>query len=58
VLKSQFEILSDRFAPYNITFTLKSTNRRVDDNNSKGFDYNGWNSFKAAQRKGDYGKDL
>ncbi|CAG9978013.1 unnamed protein product [Clonostachys byssicola] len=55
VLKSQFDVLSDRFVPYNITFTLKSTSRMVDDNNSKGFDYNGWNSFKAAQRKGDYG---
>ncbi|KAH8898169.1 hypothetical protein GQ53DRAFT_711301 [Thozetella sp. PMI_491] len=55
VLKAQFDVIADRFAPYDITFTLESTSRVVDDDNAQGFDYSGFNGFKASHRKGDYG---
>ncbi|KAH8892567.1 hypothetical protein GQ53DRAFT_840915 [Thozetella sp. PMI_491] len=54
VLQAQFDVLVDRYAPYDITFSLQNKTRLIDDNAAKGFDYSGWNSFKLQNRKGDY----
>jgi hypothetical protein len=55
VLEKQFDVIVDRFAPYDISFTLQNVTRLIDDDNAQGFSFGGWNGFKFAQRKGDYG---
>lgn len=53
ILSAQVDVLVDRFAPYDITFTLAGTARTVDDELAVGLDNSIFNNFKYANRKGD-----
>lgn len=53
VLSSQVDVLVDRFAPYDITFTLAGTTRTVDDEMAVGLDNTAFNNFKFTHRQGD-----
>lgn len=53
VLSSQVDVLVDRFAPYDITFTLAGTTRTVDDEMAVGLDNTAFNNFKLTHRQGD-----
>lgn len=55
VLEEQVDVLVDRFAPYDITFTVQNITRLVDDDLSQGYSSNGWNLYKYKARKGGYG---
>lgn len=53
VLAAQVDVLVDRFAPYDITFTLANTTRTVDDDLAVGLDNTAFNNFKLTHRQGD-----
>lgn len=53
VLAAQVDVLVDRFAPHDITFTLAGTTRTVDDEMAVGLDNSAFNNFKLNHRQGD-----
>ncbi|KAK7751170.1 hypothetical protein SLS62_006854 [Diatrype stigma] len=53
VLAAQVDVLVDRFAPHDITFTLENTTRTVDDELAAGLDTASFNTFKLTHRQGD-----
>ena len=53
-LQKQLDVLVDRFAPHNITFTLQATDRVVDDDLSRGYTTPNWMGHLASSRKGSY----
>jgi hypothetical protein len=54
VFQTQIDVLNDRFAPHDISFTLQGTARTVDDEYSKGTSSRDWMGFAFQNRKGDY----
>lgn len=53
-LKKQFKVIQNRFAPYDIAFTLNGTDRVVDDVLSEGIVNPNFNPHIMSTRKGDY----
>lgn len=53
-LHKQFDVLADRFAPHDIRFTLRGTDRLVDDDYARGWSNPMWPGHMIKTRKGDY----
>ncbi|KAI8720029.1 Peptidase-M43 domain-containing protein [Fusarium sp. LHS14.1] len=54
ILETQLAVISDRFAPHGISFTLKGIDRLVDDDLSRGYTSLAWSGHLVSSRKGDY----
>ncbi|KAM6536240.1 hypothetical protein FALCPG4_002251 [Fusarium falciforme] len=54
ILETQLAVISDRFAPHGISFTLKGIERLVDDDLSRGYTSLAWSGHLVSSRKGDY----
>lgn len=54
ILQAQLDVLTDRFAPHDIGFTLQGIDRIVDDDLSRGYSGLNWVPHIVSSRRGDY----